>query len=819
MAKGIEVGTAYVSLVPSTRAFGPALSREMSGIGRGASASFTSGFGNGIRNVGLAALTAMKRAALVASAAFAVVGGVVLKAGWDRLTTLDNATKALTITLGSAADAGKLMDQVLAIIEGTPFTLPQFADAAQNLIAFNVPAEKVAPILTAIGDAAAGAGGGIEKVSQLTDTFGKIAAKGRIQMDDVWNASKAGVPVLQILGNAYGKNTDEMQKFITKGAVPADKAMDILTTGIENGSTGVNGATKAFGGLSKALGEGLSGSWIDAASAFGRIGATILKAFEPQIIAGLQGFTKWADGIDASLGPVAKRVSSFFTKTLIPTVKDLMPKVSAAMEPFSSMFSNIDWKGAVGGVKDFIDGFIGSGVIKDSAVAIKDLSSSIKSISDQSGGMKGAGDRLGAFVDTLIRMAQWAAGAGEVIANLALYLGHYGNVLGGVATMTRGFLSADWSVVTAGSKQVSDSIALIGSHNFTPTTEGLLKIGDALLGDTIRANGTQQAIFNAKGTLIGWNTTPAADKKPNTTFQPIKTAIYDATGQLVGWDRTPAADKKPVTNFPATGTAIRDATGKLIAWRNTPAAPKTLKTNAASVASYINSAVGGLAKWNSAVAHIGTFGGFGDRPGGDTNPGPGQLGKVSTGLSTAYSEVGKPYVWGADGPSAFDCSGLVSYILNSMGFHYGRMTTSTIASSMLPGRGNVVTVGLNPGKHTGIGIGDKWFEAKGHNYPILGPGAARTNWPTYWHPPGFKTGGVMYEEGPAYLHGSPTRPEGIFTAEQMAHMAPAANSPTYSFAGATFLVNVPDGKVETFEKQLGSVVRKSKGMARVSFGY
>ncbi|WP_158534715.1 C40 family peptidase [Romboutsia maritimum] len=36
--------------------------------------------------------------------------------------------------------------------------------------------------------------------------------------------------------------------------------------------------------------------------------------------------------------------------------------------------------------------------------------------------------------------------------------------------------------------------------------------------------------------------------------------------------------------------------------------------------------------------------------------------KVQKLLDTAYKQIGKPYVWGASGPSSFDCSGLTSYV-------------------------------------------------------------------------------------------------------------------------------------------------------------
>ncbi len=45
----------------------------------------------------------------------------------------------------------------------------------------------------------------------------------------------------------------------------------------------------------------------------------------------------------------------------------------------------------------------------------------------------------------------------------------------------------------------------------------------------------------------------------------------------------------------------------------------------------------------------------------------------STVVSRAYSQLGKPYVWGATGPSSFDCSGLVGYALTGS---YSRLGTT-----------------------------------------------------------------------------------------------------------------------------------------------
>lgn len=36
-------------------------------------------------------------------------------------------------------------------------------------------------------------------------------------------------------------------------------------------------------------------------------------------------------------------------------------------------------------------------------------------------------------------------------------------------------------------------------------------------------------------------------------------------------------------------------------------------------------------------------------------------------VTMAFDQLGKPYVWGADGPDAFDCSGLICWIRKELG--------------------------------------------------------------------------------------------------------------------------------------------------------
>lgn len=49
---------------------------------------------------------------------------------------------------------------------------------------------------------------------------------------------------------------------------------------------------------------------------------------------------------------------------------------------------------------------------------------------------------------------------------------------------------------------------------------------------------------------------------------------------------------------------------------------------------------------------------------------------ASTLISVASSKIGSPYVWGAKGPNAFDCSGFVYWCLNNAGVSQSYMTSS-----------------------------------------------------------------------------------------------------------------------------------------------
>ncbi|MER6403300.1 NlpC/P60 family protein [Streptomyces viridosporus] len=95
-------------------------------------------------------------------------------------------------------------------------------------------------------------------------------------------------------------------------------------------------------------------------------------------------------------------------------------------------------------------------------------------------------------------------------------------------------------------------------------------------------------------------------------------------------------------------------------------------------------------------------------PGSVTSRAPGP--RAAEAVSYAYRKIGSPYVWGAAGPNAFDCSGLVQAAYRSAGVSLPRTTYAQIGAGrrvsraeLLPGDLVFFYSGIS---HVGLYVGD-----------------------------------------------------------------------------------------------------------------
>ena len=260
-----------------------------------------------------------------------------LVGGYQRYTAIEDATAALTVSLGNATEAAGLLDEVMGVVTGTPYDFQNFADAAQRMVSFGVEAEKVPTYLEAIGETAATKGGRANEFAQrLATNFGQIAAMGKITGAEIREMAIAGVPALQILANEFGVSAEEMQKMVSDGAVPATEAMDALAKGILEGTDGIAGATPALAGTMEGLREQLSGALSGVSSASDRFGAKIVEGFAPAMTVGANALSGFIDAMSRAVSPI---ISDFVEMEWIQDIIDMVDDLDASA--FDSVIDKI----------------------------------------------------------------------------------------------------------------------------------------------------------------------------------------------------------------------------------------------------------------------------------------------------------------------------------------------------------------------------------------------------------------------------------------------------------------------------------------------
>lgn len=167
----------------------------------------------------------------------------ITNAGIGFNAMMQTANIGFATMLGSAQKADRFLSDLATFAKATPFEFPELVDAAKRMLAYGFAAEEVIPILTAVGDAAAGLGAGKEGIDRITLALGQIRAKGKLSAEEMRQLTEAGVPAWDMLADAMGKTTAEIMDMQQKGLIPAEEAVAMITEGM----------TKRFGGMMKEM--------------------------------------------------------------------------------------------------------------------------------------------------------------------------------------------------------------------------------------------------------------------------------------------------------------------------------------------------------------------------------------------------------------------------------------------------------------------------------------------------------------------------------------------------------------------------------------
>lgn len=302
MASGIEIATAYVSIVGETsklkkdidaaldeagkssakasKKIGENLSSGLGGTknaaakaGAEAAAEYESALKSSLKGerigeaigkpigkgIGLAIKGGIGLAAAGATAAVGVLLTSLTK-GFNRLKNIDAAKFQLEALGNSAADVKKIMDNATKAVKGTAFGLDAAATTAATAVAAGVkPGADLTAYLTTVADAAAIAGTSLDEMGSI---FNGVQTSGNAMNDTLGQLADRGLPIFQWIAKEMGVAAGEVEDLASKGKVSAE---------VFN-----NAVAKNIGGAAQKMGESFEGAVANLDAALGRIGASLL---------------------------------------------------------------------------------------------------------------------------------------------------------------------------------------------------------------------------------------------------------------------------------------------------------------------------------------------------------------------------------------------------------------------------------------------------------------------------------------------------------------------------------------------------------------
>lgn len=196
------------------------------GLGHGETA--LTSFAGKLGKVGLKLTAAISTPAMLAAKSIFQVGA-----------SLEQSQIAFTTMLGSGERAKAFLEELRDFSKATPFEFMELQDAAKRMMAFGFAAERVVPMLTDIGDAAAGLGIGAAGVDRITLALGQMQAKSKVSGQEMMQLTEAGIPAWRYLAEAMGKSTAEVMKMSEQGLIPAEQAIQAILAGMRQNFGGL----------------------------------------------------------------------------------------------------------------------------------------------------------------------------------------------------------------------------------------------------------------------------------------------------------------------------------------------------------------------------------------------------------------------------------------------------------------------------------------------------------------------------------------------------------------------------------------------------
>lgn len=136
----------------------------------------------------------------------------------------------LQIRLETVTGAGEeMLAWVKDVSKATPFTGQQLATVIAMAAAYGFSNEEAKALAMTVGDTAAAMGTGDEGMNSVIRTLGQIQSRTKVAASEMLQLTEQGIPAWQMLADGMGVTVAELQDMVSKGLVPAEQAIPILT--------------------------------------------------------------------------------------------------------------------------------------------------------------------------------------------------------------------------------------------------------------------------------------------------------------------------------------------------------------------------------------------------------------------------------------------------------------------------------------------------------------------------------------------------------------------------------------------------------------
>lgn len=143
---------------------------------------------------------------------------------------IESLEKSFNTLAGTKGDA--LFGEIRQFAVQTPMMMKDLAKGAQTMLAFNIEAEKVMPMLRAIGDISMG---DAQKFDSLTLAFSQMSSTGKLMGQDLLQMINAGFNPLSVISEKTGKSIGELKEEMEQGKITTQMVTEAFMSATSEG--------------------------------------------------------------------------------------------------------------------------------------------------------------------------------------------------------------------------------------------------------------------------------------------------------------------------------------------------------------------------------------------------------------------------------------------------------------------------------------------------------------------------------------------------------------------------------------------------------